>query len=175
MPSAAKGCRARLRVALNSGMAANDVEIERKYLLRALPDRVAGAPFVEIDQGYLPGSRITERVRRAVGPGGTTYTRTIKAGSGISRIEVEEVTTEAFFETVWPLTAGARVRKRRYSIWEGNDEWQIDEFVDRTGLVLAELELEHAEQGVEMPDWLARVLDREVTNDREYTNHALAR
>lgn len=175
MPSAAKGCRARLRVALNSDMAANDVEIERKYLLRALPERVSGAPFVEIDQGYLPGSRINERVRRAVGPGGTTYTRTIKAGSGISRIEVEEVTSAVFFETVWPLTVGVRVRKRRYSIWEGSDEWQIDEFLDRTGFVLAELELEHAEQRVEMPAWLAPVVDREVTNDRAYTNHALAR
>ena len=175
MPSAAKGRRGRLCAELESDMAANDVEIERKYLLRALPDRAAGAPFVEIDQGYLPGSRINERVRRAVGPKGATYTRTVKAGSGISRIEVEEETTAQFFETVWPLTAGVRVHKRRYSIWEGNDEWLIDEFLDREGLVLAELELEQAEQVVRIPVWLALVLDREVTNDRAYTNYALAR
>jgi adenylate cyclase len=156
-------------------MAANDIEIERKYLLRALPGRVATAPFVEIDQGYLPGSRINERVRRAVGPAGTTYTRTIKAGSGISRIEIEEVTTAAFFDAVWPLTAGVRIHKRRYTIWEGRNEWLVDQFLDRADLVLAELELEHAAQRVELPSWLARELDREVTDIPEYTNYALAR
>ena len=160
---------------LNSVMAANDIEIERKYLLRARPDGVARAPFVEIDQGYLPGARINERVRRAVGPNGPTFYRTVKAGSGISRIEIEEVTTADFFEAVWPLTAGVRVRKRRYSVWEGSDEWLIDEFLDRAGLVLAEIELEHVEQRVEIPAWLARVLEREVTTERAYTNHALAR
>jgi adenylate cyclase len=175
MPSAGSRRRARLSAELESDMAANDIEIERKYLLRALPDRAAHAPFVEIDQGYLPGSRINERVRRAVGPRGATYTRTIKAGSGVSRTEIEEETTAVFFETVWPLTAGMRVRKRRYSVWEGSDEWVIDEFLDRDNLVLAELELEHVEQAVQIPPWLAGVLDREVTNDQAYTNHALAR
>jgi len=125
--------------------------------------------------GTVMPHELPERVRRAVGPKGATYTRTVKAGSGISRIEVEEETTAQFFETVWPLTAGVRVHKRRYSIWEGNDEWLIDEFLDREGLVLAELELEQAEQVVRIPVWLAPVLDREVTNDRAYTNYALAR
>jgi CYTH domain-containing protein len=156
-------------------MAANDVEIERKYLLRGLPDRVSGAPSLEIDQGYLPGSRINERIRRAVGQSGPRYWRTVKAGSGLSRIEVEEETTALFFETVWPLTRGVRVRKRRYLVREGPVEWEIDEFLDRESLVLAEIELEREDQQVAIPDWLALVLDREVTYDRSYTNHALAR
>ena len=156
-------------------MAVNDIEIERKYLLRALPGRVAGAPSLEIDQGYLPGSRINERIRRAVGAGETRYYRTVKAGSGLTRIEIEEETTALFFETVWPLTRGARVRKRRYLVPEGTDRWEIDEFLDRQGLVLAELELDRSDQRVVIPPWLAEVLDREVTDDRAYTNHALAR
>lgn len=155
--------------------AANDVEIERKYLLRALPERAATAPSVEIDQGYLPGARINERIRRAVGPEGARYYRTVKAGSGLSRIEIEEDTTALFFETVWPLTRGVRVQKRRYTIWEGRDEWVVDEFLDREGLFLAEIELEHVDQRVSVPEWLAVVLIREVTNERDYTNHALAR
>lgn len=160
-------------------MPTNDREIERKYLLRGLPERVASAPSVEIDQGYLPGERINERVRRAVGVDGARYYRTIKAGSGLSRMEVEEDTTQHFFETVWPLTRGVRVRKRRYSVWETDGgarlEWVVDEFLDRDGLVLAEVELEHEEQRVTIPAWLMTVLDREVTHEPGYTNHALAR
>src|SRR5258707_15578409 len=90
----------------------NDREIERKYLLRGLPERVAGAPSIEIDQGYIPGRRINERVRRSrLSPDEVKYFRTMKSGSGIERTEIEEETDEAFFLAVWPLTRGARVYK----------------------------------------------------------------
>ena len=46
------------------GMANNDREIERKYLLRAFLSRFAALARLEIDQGYLPGTRINERIRR---------------------------------------------------------------------------------------------------------------
>ena len=152
-----------------------DREIERKYLLRALPAAVAGAPSVEIDQGYLPGERINERVRRTRGADGLRYYRTIKAGAGIDRLEIEEETTDLFFSTVWPLTRGCRVRKRRYFIQEGELTWEIDEFLDRDGLWLAELELDSAEQTVLIPVWLRDAVEREVTDDPRYTNHSLAR
>jgi CYTH domain-containing protein len=153
----------------------NNREIERKYLLRALPSRVHDAPALEVDQGYLPGTRITERIRRTRGADGVRYYRTIKMGAGIDRLEIEEETTERFFMTVWPLSRGARVRKRRYFIDDGNVTWEIDEFLDREGLWLAEVELESVEQAVEIPEWLREVMDREVTDDPAYTNHALAR
>ena len=156
-------------------MANNDREIERKYLLRQLPSRVAGAPALEIDQGYLPGERINERVRRARNAGEARYYRTIKMGTGIERMEIEEETTELFFMTVWPLTRGCRVRKRRYVVREGNVAWEIDEFLDRDGLWLAEVELEDAQQIVEPPQWLRDAIVREVTDDPRFTNHALAR
>jgi len=152
-----------------------DREIERKYLLRELPAAVAGAPSVEIDQGYLPGERINERIRRTRGSDGLRYYRTIKAGSGIDRLEIEEETTELFFSTLWPLTRGCRVRKRRYFIQEGELTWEIDEFLDRDGLWLAELELDSAEQTVVPPAWLRDSIEREVTDDSRYTNHSLAR
>src|SRR3954462_14664612 len=91
-----------------------DREIERKYLLRGLPERVATAESIEIDQGYIPGDRIGERIRRARNADGLRYYRTIKAGSGIEKLEIEEETTAEFFGAVWPLTRGARVHKRRY-------------------------------------------------------------
>jgi CYTH domain-containing protein len=153
----------------------SDREIERKYLLRVLPARAVGAPSLEIDQGYLPGERINERIRRTRGSDGLRYYRTIKAGSGIDRLEVEEETSELFFTTVWPLTRGCRVHKRRYLVPEAELTWEIDEFLDRDGLWLAELELESADAVVVVPAWLRGVIDREVTDDPRYTNHALAR
>ena len=87
-------------------MANNDREIERKYLLHALPPSVRGARALEIDQGYMPGTRINERIRRSREGSGVKYFRTIKAGQGIERLEIEEETTEAFFSAVWPLTRG---------------------------------------------------------------------
>ena len=156
-------------------MAAKDREIERKYLLRALPDRVREARSVDVDQGYLPGTRINERVRRARSAEGTRFFRTIKMGAGLDRFELEEQTTEEFFNAVWPLTRGARVFKRRYFVPEGDVTWEIDEFLDRAGLWLAEVELESAGQTVPIPDWLGAVLEREVTDDARYSNHQLAR
>ena len=108
-------------------------------------------------------------------PDGVRFFRTIKMGSGVERFELEEETTEAFFTAVWPLTRGARIFKRRYFVSEGNVVWEIDEFLDRSDLWLAEVELEAADQPVKIPEWLQPVVEREVTDEREYTNHALAR
>jgi CYTH domain-containing protein len=164
-------------------MPSNDREIERKYLLRALPGETAAAPRVEIDQGYLPGERILERVRRVrnVGTGSSpehtgemSYFRTIKLGSGVERFELEEETTEHFFMTVWPLTRGRRVQKRRYTLRAGTDEWEIDEFTDRA-LVLAEIELDSADRPVHLPSWLATFIDREVTEDENFSNYRLSK
>jgi CYTH domain-containing protein len=136
---------------------------------------VRGAPSIEIDQGYLPGERINERIRRSLSADGVRYHRTIKSGAGIDRGEIEEETTELFFTTVWPLTRGCRVRKRRYLVEDGGVTWEIDEFLDRDGLWLAEIELERVDHDVPVPDWLRPAIVREVTDEPRFTNHALAR
>jgi CYTH domain-containing protein len=72
------------------------------------------------------------------------------------------------------LTDGRRLRKRRYVVPDGTDRWEIDEFTDRE-LVLAELEIERADRVIRIPGWLAPVLVRDVTDEKEYTNRSLAR
>ncbi len=130
------------------------VEIERKYLLRVLPDVVQEVSPLQIRQGYLPGVRLLERVREVQSSDGSIWYRTVKSGSGISRIELEDETSREVFETMWPLTEGRRVLKRRYRIPEGDLVWEIDQFTDRD-LVLAEVELQSADTKVEPPAWLA--------------------
>ena len=151
-----------------------DKEIERKYLLRELPPRATETTPVEIDQGYLPGDRIQERLRRVKNGTQTNWLRTIKFGRGISRDETEEPTTEAVFETMWPLTAGKRVTKRRHKIAEGDQLWEIDEFTDRP-LVLAEVELASETAKPAIPEWLRPYVVREVTDEEQYLNINLAR
>ncbi len=150
------------------------VEIERKYLLSGLPPRSKTGAVAEIRQGYLPGRRLVERLRHVRDDSGDRWVRTVKGGIGLTRLEVEEETTEPVFTRMWPLTRGRRLTKRRYTISDGGHTWEIDEFTDRD-LVLAEVELPDPDAPVEIPAWLARHVVREVTGEREYANVTLAR
>lgn len=155
-------------------MADLPMEIERKWLLSALPPRVVDVPPATLCQGYLPGEVLIERIRQVRRDGSTRWVRTVKLGSGISRIEVEEETTPELGQALFALTAGRRVTKRRYAVDDGALTWEIDEFTDRE-LVLAELELPSADTAVSIPAWLAPWVVREVTGNRDFTNWQLAR
>jgi CYTH domain-containing protein len=151
------------------------IEIERKFLLRRMPELPRVRDILEIDQGYLPGRTLVERLRRQRSRRGTVkFFRTVKVGTGVQRTELEEATDAETFAHLWRLTKGRRLRKRRYLVPVGRDLWEIDEFLDRP-LVLAELELPRADARVKIPDWLAPVLVREVTHERRYANRSLAR
>jgi CHAD domain-containing protein/CYTH domain-containing protein len=149
------------------------LEIERKFLLSGMPP-VPGASVQEIEQGWLPGIVLVERLRRVRANGTEACFRTVKLGAGIRRIEVEEETTPELFAAVWPLTEGCRVRKRRYPVPDGERIWEIDEFLDRD-LVLAEVELPSPDAPAEPPEWLRPYLVREVTDEPAYLNRNLAR
>lgn len=150
-----------------------DFEIERKYLLRRMPRLPPGARVLRVDQGYVPGTRLRERVRRVQEGDRVSYFRTMKFGGGIKRREIEEATTEEVFRALWRATRGRRIRKVRYIV-ETDVAWEIDRFIG-FDLVLAEVELEREDQHVAIPDWLQPVLEREVTGEAAYHNSALAR
>lgn len=152
-----------------------NVEIERKYLLSGMPALPAALDVLDVDQGYIPGTQVLERLRRQRHRDGRErYFRTVKLGAGVVRTELEDETDRRTFEHLWVLTEGARLRKRRHIVSNGDDHWEIDEFLDRS-LVLAELEIESADARIEMPGWLKAVLVREVTEEKAYTNRNLAR
>jgi CYTH domain-containing protein len=153
--------------------AAPEAEIERKFLLSALPPRAAAAPAEEVEQGWLPGERLRERLRRVTGAGGERYYRTVKLGSGVERIELEEETSADLFAALWPHTARCRVAKRRHRVRDKALVWELDVFRDRD-LVLAEVELPDPTTTVTIPAWLAPYLVREVTGDPAYVNLSLA-
>ena len=155
------------------------MEIERKYLLRFLPEEARDGRWIDIAQGYLPGTTLRERVRRVSvhhgsGRKDVHFYRTVKLGEGVARTEIEEETTEAIFLALWPLTKRRRLRKRRFEIDVDGRTWEIDEFRNRD-LVLAEIELDSEDEEVTFPDWLAPAVQREVTGEPEFQNINLAR
>lgn len=150
------------------------LEIERKYLLSGRPGLVEGRSAREIEQGYLPGDRIQERLRRITDADRILHVRSIKLGEGLVRVEVQEEIDPGLFDRLWPLTEGRRLTKRRYRFASAGLVWEVDEFTDRE-LWLAEVELSSADQASEPPDWLEPLVVREVTEDPEYLNVNLAR
>jgi CHAD domain-containing protein/CYTH domain-containing protein len=148
-------------------------EIERKFLLTAVPPEAASVEPLEIEQGWLPGERLVERLRRLRWNGSEAWFRTVKSGGGLERLELEEATTPEVFQGLWPLTEGRRLQKRRYCVPAGGLVWEIDEFLGRD-LVLAEVELPAAHVTVELPTWLHPYVVREVTGEAAYENRNLA-
>jgi CHAD domain-containing protein/CYTH domain-containing protein len=150
------------------------LEIERKYLLSGPPEVTEGRSAREIEQGYLPGDRIQERLRRITEADRILHVRSIKLGSGLVRMEVQEEIEPELFDRLWPLTEGRRLSKRRYRFASAGLVWEVDEFTDRD-LWLAEVELATADQESSPPDWLKPLIVREVTDDPDYLNVNLAR
>jgi adenylate cyclase len=145
------------------------VEVERKFLVPEPPD-LGGTDSDEIEQGYLAvGSEGEVRLRRK----GDALLLTAKRGSGLSREEAEVNLPAEAFESLWPLTEGRRLHKRRHVIPLDGLKLELDVYEgDLEGLVVAEVEFEsEAEaEGFEPPDWLGD----EVTGDERYLNETLA-
>ncbi|MBL4847247.1 MAG: adenylate cyclase [Planctomycetes bacterium] len=157
-------------------------EIERVFLLDRLPDLPPHAAAWRIEQGYLPdppagsqpGTYYEGRLRRKVSPEGKEhFIHTIKSGQGLVREENERDIEASEFDCEWAQTLGRRISKTRYKVAEGPVVWEIDAF-DEFPIVLAEVELESADQTVEIPAWLAPHVVSELTEDPRYRNYALA-
>ncbi len=160
---------------------ASALEIERTYLLDRLPDLPPDAMVYRLEQGYLPDPTATDaegqlegRLRRTIKHDGSViYTHTIKRGTGLVRQETERAISQAEFDKLWPRTEGRRLTKTRYFVTADEQLWAVDDF-DDMDVVMAEAELATPETNVTLPDWLAAVLVREVTEEPEYRSYSLA-
>lgn len=145
-------------------------EIERKFLVRADSWREEVDRVTHMVQGYLPTSQgVTVRVRIA----GERAFLTIKgATSGISRAEFEYAIPVVDAEQILSTLAGPGViDKQRHVVTHAGRRWEVDVFAgDNEGLVLAEVELESADDVVDLPDWAGA----EVSDDPRYFNVALS-
>lgn len=146
------------------------VEIERKFLVTGEGWRQAATGRgTRLRQAYLVRSEArTVRVREQAG----VVTLTIKGPGGLVRPEFEYVVPTADADGLFALCERGRIDKTRHLVHHARRTWEVDEFHGvLAGLVLAEVELEHADAHVELPAWVGA----EVTDDPEYTNAALSR
>jgi adenylate cyclase len=146
-------------------------EIERKFLVRKLPDGLTNYPSAEISQGYLVSldDGLQVRLRKS----GERYSLTFKRGVGNVREEREIELTAEQFNALWPATEGKRLVKTRSEIPFGDRVVEIDVYHGKhEGLVVAEVEFdeEKAAKNFHPPDWLGD----DVTGDPRYSNQLLA-
>jgi adenylate cyclase len=147
------------------------LEIERKFLVRRKPEWLDEHPSVHIRQGYLAIVEGENEVRlREIDDGALL---TVKRGSGEVRREEEVELAPDQFRSLWPLTEGLRVAKRRYSVPSDGLTIEVDVFEGPLrGIVMAEVEFdsEEASKAFRPPEWLGD----EVTGDGRYANESLA-
>ncbi|MCB9834333.1 MAG: hypothetical protein H6807_17855 [Planctomycetes bacterium] len=154
------------------GGALDRLESERLFVLRDLP-RFASEPAVaEVYLGWLPGGQVDETISRVYEGGAPRHARRIGLGQGRKRVEFEEETSEGVFESLWALTEGCRVRKRRYALREARRRVEIDDFHDRD-LVLARIMGGEEAVAAAPPTWLAPAILREVTGEVSYQGRRL--
>jgi adenylate cyclase len=97
---------------------------------------------------------------------------TIKIGiSGMTRHEFEYDVPIADAEELLELANGSMITKTRYDVKHAGHIWEVDVYGGALeGLVVAEVELKSEKDVPELPDWLGR----EVTDDKRFSNQALA-
>jgi len=140
-------------------------EIERKFLVNGDEWR-KGATGSVYHQGYLCHTpERTVRVRLATGRGFVTIKGVTK---GAVRDEFEYEVPAADAEAMLAhLCEKPLIVKTRYLVKHAGLTWEIDEFHgDNAGLIVAEVELQSADQQIEKPAWIGL----EVTDDPRYYN-----
>ena len=147
-----------------------NVEIERKYLIKKMPDNLADYESHLIEQAYLCTDP-TIRVRKS----DDDYYMTYKGRGLLERTEYNLPLNKDAYEKLVKKAEGNIISKRRYVIpIDGSDlKIELDVFDDPFApLIMAEVEFGSVEEseGFIPPDWF----DKEVTEDPAYHNSNMA-
>ena len=145
------------------------MEIERKFLVRQLPEPLAGYRKKKIAQGYLCTAPVV-RIRRS----NDDYYLTYKGGGMMAREEYNLPLDRGSYEHLLPKTDGIVIAKTRYLIPLDNGlTAELDIFEEALeGLLLVEVEFSSIEEANAFiaPEWFGE----DVTNDGRYHNSYLS-
>lgn len=146
------------------------MEIERKYLLRNLPEHLESYPYKQIEQGYLNTEPVV-RIRRS----DDTYTLTYKGKGLMVREEYNLPLNDESFAHLKEKIDGRLIKKRRYLIpLDDSHTIELDIFEgDLAPLQLAEVEFATEEEANSFvpPAWFGE----DVTFSTKYHNSTLSR
>ena len=153
-------------------------EIERKYLVKQTKWRshkqLCQRQFPDLGQkycqGYIPTVNNTTVRVRVVGDRGYLTIKSKVIGHTRAEYEYEIPVAEAQ-EMLDNLCVKPLIEKFRYRIPSDRLIWEVDEFIgENEGLIIAEVELEHEDQQIELPDWIEKQV-----NDKKYFNSYLVK
>jgi len=143
-------------------------EIERKFLVWDVSFKLFSSGVL-YRQGYL--NREKERTVRVRVAGDNAYITIKGLTNGIERLEFEyAIPVKDANELLETICIKPLIEKLRYNIESNGHLWEVDEFTgENEGLIVAEVELQSAEEQVLLPDWVGK----EVTGDARYYNSNL--
>ena len=140
------------------------LEIERKFLVRDnWPRPDAGQHCI---QGYISAEK--DRVVRVRIMDQQAWLTIKSLKTQLTRIEYEyEIPVDEARVMLEKICTKPLIEKIRFAICSFENKWEIDEFLGvNSGLIVAEVELEHENQPIELPDWIGE----EVSHDPKYYN-----
>jgi CYTH domain-containing protein len=148
------------------------IEIERKFLVNSDAYKVEAFKKSSIIQGFLNShKKRTVRVRLKEDKGFLTV-KGLSDAEGLSRFEWETEISRTEAEALLKLCEKGIIDKIRYEIQVNDQVFEVDEFFgENEGLVIAEVELSHADEVFKKPKWLGQ----EVTGDLKYYNSQLSK
>lgn len=145
------------------------MEIERKFLIKSLPDDLNHYPCDTLTQAYISTEPVI-RVRQK----NTDYILTLKSSGLLAREEVEMPLSEESFTHLLTKKDGISIEKKRYKIPDPPYLIELDVFEgDYSGFCMAEVEfpdIEHANT-YKAPSWFGP----EVTMDSRFHNSSLSK
>ncbi len=147
------------------------LEIERKFLVdKEKWERTEKQHKTLLRQGFLV-SEIHKTIRVRIA--GEKAFLTIKGKTkGATRPEYEYEIPVKDAEELLEQFGENEMSKYRYEINFDGKTWEVDEFLrENEGLIVAEIELNSADEVVKFPDFIAQ----EVTEDARYYNVNLAK
>jgi CYTH domain-containing protein len=170
-------------------------EIERKYLIKALPEGLGNYKHTEIEQGYIstvPVVRIRKKITHAAKADMTgaaaneSYVLTIKSSGMLSRQEYEMDITAEEYRNLTRKVEGNIITKTRYFMPLNDSDTsklilELDIFEDAfSGLVMGEIEFpdkktaDSFETAGMVSDILSKILSKEVTYDKRFHNSTMS-
>ena len=145
------------------------MEIERKYLIRRLPENLSQYQCKKIAQGYICTTPVV-RIRKS----DDEYYLTYKGKGLMAREEYNLPLTQEGYEHMLPKIDGRLIEKSRYLIpLEGKLTAELDIFEgDLAPLIIVEVEFDSLDEANSFipPEWFGE----DVTESRKYHNSNLA-
>lgn len=148
------------------------IEIERKFLVTSTDFKTEAYKKTYIKQGFLNSHK--ERVVRIriKDDEGFLTVKGVSNQSGTSRFEWEKPISLNEAKQLLELCEKGSIEKYRYLVKAGDHTFEVDDFLgDNTGLIVAEVELNHENDHFEKPQWLGE----EVTGITKYYNSNLSK